>query len=97
VNGVRTNYLSKATAEARRAAELLSAAVDRPVEVRGVLAILADEWDIVKEPTDVVVRGPRGAKNLMLTQPSTLTPREARDLAAAAAEPTTWTGLASAS
>jgi Nuclease-related domain len=97
VNGVRTDYLPKATAEARRAAELLSAAVGRPVEVRGVLAILVDEWDIVKEPADVFVRGPRGAKNLVLTQPSTLTPREARDLAAAAAKPSTWTGLASAS
>jgi hypothetical protein len=97
VNGVRTNYLPKATAEARRAAELLSAAVGRAVEVRGVLAILVDEWDIVKEPTDVFVRGPRGAKNLMLTQPSTLTPREARDLAAVAAKPSTWTGLASSS
>jgi hypothetical protein len=93
VNGVRTNYLPKATAEARRAGELLSAAVGRPVEVRGVLAILVDEWDIVKEPTDVFVRGPRGAKNLMLTQPSTLTPQETHELAAAAAKPTTWTGL----
>ena len=97
INGVRTNYLPKASAEARRAGELLAAAVGRPVEVRGVLAIVIDEWDIVKEPTDVFVRGPRGAKNLMLTQPSTLTPQDVRELAAAAAKPSTWTGLASAS
>lgn len=89
-DGHRTNFLSKATAEARRAAELLSAAVGRPVEVRAVLAILADEWDIVKEPEDVFVRGPRGAKNLMLSQPETLTRGEATELAAAAAEPSTW-------
>jgi Nuclease-related domain len=92
LNGVRTNFLSRSAAEARRAGELLAAAVGRPVEVRGVLAILADEWDIVKEPADVFVRGPRGAKNLMLTQPATLTPGEARELAAAAAKPTTWVG-----
>jgi hypothetical protein len=89
-DGHRTGFLPKAAAEARRAAELLSAAVGRPVEVRAVLAILADEWEIVKEPTDVFVRGPRGAKNLMLSQPETLTRREATELAAAAAEPSTW-------
>ena len=89
-DGHRTNILPKATAEARRAAELLSAAVGRAVEVRAVLAILADEWEIVKEPEDVLVRGPRGAKNLMLSQPETLTPREVSELAAAAAAPSTW-------
>lgn len=97
VNGVRTNYLPKATAEARRAGEFLSVAVGRPVEVRAVLAIIIDGWDIVKEPADVFVRGPRSAKNLMLSQPSTLSTHEVRELAAAAAKPTTWTGLVSAS
>jgi Nuclease-related domain len=89
-NGHRTNFLPKATAEAQRAAELLSAAVGRPVDVRAVLAILADEWEIVKEPADVFVRGPRGAKNLMLSQPETLSRRDVAELAAAAAEPSTW-------
>lgn len=89
-DGYRTNFLPKATAEARRAAELLTAAVGRAVEVRAVLAILADEWDIVKEPEDVFVRGPRGAKNLMLSQPETLSRREVSELAAAAAAPSTW-------
>jgi Nuclease-related domain len=89
-DGHRTSFLPKATAEARRAAERLSTAVGRAVEVRAVLAILADEWDIVKEPTDVLVRGPRGAKNLMLSQPEALTRREATELAAAAAKPSTW-------
>ena len=90
-NGHPTNFLPKAAAEARRASKLLASAVGRPVEVRGVLAILADEWTIREEPADVVVRGPRGAKNLIVTQPSTLSPREVFELAAAAAKPATWT------
>ena len=90
-DGHRTNFLPKATAEARRAAGLLTAAMGRPVDVRAVLAILADEWEIVKEPEDVFVRGPRGAKNLMLSQPETLSRREVAELAAASARPSTWT------
>jgi hypothetical protein len=88
--GSRTDYLSKASAEARRAASLLSAAIGRTVEARGVLAILADEWTIVDEPPDVLVRGPRGAKNLMLNQPPVLRPSDVIVLAAAASKPGTW-------
>jgi hypothetical protein len=88
--GSRTDYLSKASGEARRAASLLSAAIDRTVQVRGVLAILADEWTIVDEPPDVLVRGPRGAKNLMLSQPPVLRPSDVLVLAVAASKPSTW-------
>jgi hypothetical protein len=88
--GSRTDYLSKASAEARRAASLLSAAIGRTVQVRGVLAILADEWTIVDEPPGVLVRGPRGAKNLMLNQPAILRPSDVIVLAAAASKPGTW-------
>jgi hypothetical protein len=88
--GSRTDYLSKASAEARRAAILLSAAIGRTVEARGVLAILADEWTIVDEPPDVLVRGPRGAKNLMLNQPPVLRPSDVMVLAVAASKPGTW-------
>jgi hypothetical protein len=89
--GVKTNYLSKATAEAGRAARLLTTAIGRSVQVRGVLAILADEWTIVEEPPDVIVRGPRGAKNLMLKQLPVLRPSDVIVLAAAASKPDTWT------
>jgi hypothetical protein len=89
--GVKTDYLSKATAEASRAARLLTTAIGRTVQVRGVLAILADEWTIVEEPPDVIVRGPRGAKNLMLKQPPVLRPSDVIVLAAAASKPDTWT------
>jgi hypothetical protein len=89
-NGHRTDFLPKATAEARRASRLLSAVVGRPVEVRSVLAILADGWTIKEEPPDVFVRGPRSAKNLMLKQPTTLSPHEVIELVAGAAKPGTW-------
>ena len=90
-NGHPTDFLRKSIAEARRASRLLSSAVGRAVEVRAILAILADEWTILEEPADVIVRGPRGAKNLMLTQPGALTPREVLELSAAASKPGTWT------
>ena len=89
--GMKTDYLSKALAEAGRAGKLLSAAIGRTVHVRGVLAILADEWTIVEEPPEVLVRGPRGAKNLMLHQPPVLRPSDVMVLAAAASKPGTWT------
>lgn len=88
--GSRTDYLLKASAEARRAASLLSAAIGKTVQVRGVLAILADEWTIVDEPPDVLVRGPRGAKNLMLNQPAVLRSSDVLVLAVAASKPGTW-------
>jgi hypothetical protein len=89
-NGHPTDYLRKATAEANRASRLLSTALGRQVGVRAVLAILADEWTILEEPAEVIVRGPRGAKNLMLAQPPVLTPRDVAELAAAAAKRGTW-------
>jgi len=89
--GIKTDYLSKASAEARRAARFLSTAIGRKVPVRGVLAILADEWTIVDEPPDVLVRGPRGAKNLMLNQPPVFRPSDVMVLAVAASKSRTWT------
>lgn len=90
-NGCRTNYLPKASEEARRVSVLLSAAIGRPVEVRGLLAILADEWTIKKQPTDVFVGGPRGAKHWMLRQPTVLHPHEVVEIARAASKRATWT------
>jgi hypothetical protein len=90
-NGYRTGYLPKASNEARRVSTLLSAAIGRPVEVRGLLAILADEWTVKEQPTDVFVGGPRGAKHWMLRQPAVLRAHEVLDLARAASKPATWT------
>jgi hypothetical protein len=90
-NRRRTDFLSKASVEASRASQLLSAAVRRPVEVRGVLAILCDDWTIKQRPADVYVDATRGVKDWMLRQPVTLRAHEVRELVAAASKAGTWT------
>jgi hypothetical protein len=90
-NGRRTSFLTKASAEALRAATLLTAAIDRPVEVRGLLAILADEWIVKRLPDDVYVGGPGSVKHWMLQQPPVLRPSDVIVLVAAASRPGTWT------
>jgi hypothetical protein len=90
-NGRRTSFLAKASADALRAANLLTAAIDRPVEVRGLLAILADEWIVKRLPEDVYVGGPGSVKHWMLQQPPVLRPSDVMVLVAAASKPGTWT------
>jgi len=89
-NGYRTDYLPKAAAEARRASRMLSAALGRSAEVRGVLAILADDWTVKEKPPDVHVGSPRGVKDWLLKQPAVLSTREVIEIAGAAAKPATW-------
>jgi hypothetical protein len=89
-DGRRTSFLAKASAEALRAASLLTAAIDRPVEVRGLLAILADEWIVRRLPDDVYVGGPASVKHWMLQQPTVLRPSDVIVLVAAASRPDTW-------
>ncbi len=75
-NGHKTDYLPKSVAEAKRASRLLSSVLGRPVEVRPILAILADGWTVKEEPTDVLVAAPRGVKDWLKRQPATLSPAE---------------------
>ncbi|MGI8616984.1 MAG: nuclease-related domain-containing protein [Actinomycetota bacterium] len=89
-NRRRTDFLPQASAEARRASKLLSTAIGRPIEVRGVLAILADDWTIKERPADVHVAAPRGARDWILKQPAMLRAHEVLELAAAASRPGTW-------
>ena len=89
-DGRRTSFLAKASAEALRAASFLTAALDRPVEVRGLLAILADEWIVKRLPDDVYVGGPASVKHWMLQQPPVLRPSDVIVLVAAASKPGTW-------
>jgi hypothetical protein len=89
-NRRRTDFLPKASAEARRASQLLSSAVGRPVEVRGALAILADDWTIKQRPADVYVGATRSVKDWMLRQPVILRAEEVIVLVAAASKPGTW-------
>jgi hypothetical protein len=95
VNGHRTDYLPKATAEARRASRLLAAVLGRPVEARGALAILADGFTIKEMPSDVYVAAPRGVKRWLLDQPTILRERDVLEIAGAAHKPETWTSTPS--
>ncbi len=90
VNGYRTDYLPKAVREAERASRLLGAAVGHPVNVRGVLVVIAEELDIKEQPADVRVGGPRGIKRWLEGLPPTLSPGEMIEIAAAANKPATW-------
>jgi Nuclease-related domain len=92
-NRRRTDFLPRAIAGAGAAARALSTAVGRPVEVRGVLAILADDWTIKQRPAAIHVAAPRGAKDWILRQPAVLRPREVTELAVAASKPSTWRAL----
>jgi hypothetical protein len=92
VNSIKTDYLPKAAGEAARASDLVSAALGRTVPIRAVLAIVADDWAIKGQPSDVYVGGPRSVKRWFLELETTLTPREVNEVAAACAEPSTWTG-----
>ena len=85
-----TDFLPRATAEASRASRLLAAAVGRPVEVRGVLAILCDDWTMKQRPAEVYVDATRGVKDWMLRQPAVLRAQEVIELAAAASRAGTW-------
>ena len=90
-NRRRTDFLPKASAEARQVSRLLTSAVGRPVEVRGVLAILCDDWTVKQRPADVYVDATRGAKDWMLRQPAVLRAHEVLEIARAASKPATWT------
>ncbi|MEO8293707.1 MAG: NERD domain-containing protein [Actinomycetota bacterium] len=93
-NGHATSYLPKAAHEAERASRLLTARLGRPVPVKGVLAIFADDWTIKQKPEDVHVGSPTGVRKWLLGQPATLTSREVLEIAGAVSKPDTWTGRA---
>ena len=89
-NGHPTSFLSKAACDANHLSEFLSSVVGRLIEVRGVLAILADEWTIDEEPADVHVGSPRGVKDWMLRLPVALSPLQIHEITAAARTSSTW-------
>jgi hypothetical protein len=94
VNGHKTDYLPKEVREAARASRLLGAALGRLVTVKGVLSIIADDWTIKEKPSDIHVGSPRRVNRWLLEQPPSLLPHEVIEIAAAVADPKTWTGAA---
>jgi hypothetical protein len=92
VNGRFEPYVAKASHEATRASRLLSAAVGRPVVVRGIVAIVCDQRQVVRQPKSgqVLVLGPREAKAFLAGLPAVLAIHEVDGIAAHARRSTTW-------
>jgi hypothetical protein len=65
----------------------------QPVSVKGILSIIADDWTITEKPADVHVGSPRGVNRWLLELPLSLSPHEINEIAAAVADPRTWTGI----
>ena len=92
-NGHKTDYIRKSIYEATRASKLLSAAVGSHVTARPVLAILADDWTMRGKPAEVFVGAPRAVKDWLRRLPSEMSARDVTTIAAAVAQPATWTSL----
>jgi hypothetical protein len=89
-NRRRTDFLGASQAQAGRMSALLSTAVGRTIEVRGALAILADEWTIKEQPVGIFVGSPRSVRDWLLRLPPRMTPREVAEITLVAGDPTTW-------
>lgn len=93
VNNFYQPYVPKAVHEAARASRLLTAAVGRPVVVRGIVAIVCDHREVVRQPNggEVLVLGPREARDFLAGLPAVLAVHEVDGIAAHARRSTTWT------
>lgn len=91
VGGQRQPYIPKAFHETIRAAKLLSTVVGEAVPVNGVL-VLVDPRGITirEEPAGVAVVTDRQLLHWLTRRPPVLTPKQVTQIAAAAAQSTTW-------
>jgi hypothetical protein len=91
VNGLSHNeYLRASRSEARKAGRLLSAASAFPVEVTGVIVVLADRLTIKGMPPETPVVGRKMITDWLRSQPQCLTVSEIEAIYAAARRPATW-------
>ncbi|MDP9696147.1 UNVERIFIED_ORG: hypothetical protein J2X79_003726 [Arthrobacter globiformis] len=91
VAGKKQRHLYNAGYEASRAAKLLARAANEPVEVAGVVVVVAPKsMTVRKEPSGVVVVTDRQLLRWLNGRPSVLTPRQMAVIAAAAVRPGTW-------
>lgn len=90
VNGTRVPYLRNAHHEAERASRLLSAAVGFPVDVQGVVVVIAGALTVRDQPADALVIGRRHLRRwLQLVSPQ-LTSEEITAVYDVARRSTTW-------
>lgn len=74
VNGTRVPYLRNAHHEAERASRLLSAAAGFPVDVQGVVVVIAASLTVKDQPADVIVVGRRQLRRWLRSLDTQLTP-----------------------
>jgi hypothetical protein len=91
VAGKKQRHLYNASHEASRAAKLLGRGVNEPVEVTGLVVVVAPKSMTVRaKPTDAVVVTDRQLLRWLSGRPAVLTPRQIAAIAAAAVSPGTW-------
>ncbi|WP_346028576.1 nuclease-related domain-containing protein [Arthrobacter parietis] len=91
VAGQRQRHIPNAVYEAKRASKLLSAAVDHPVHVNGMVVVVgAKSLTVRGKHPDVAVVTPRQLLRSLNRQRPVLTPEQVSILRAAAARPETW-------
>lgn len=91
INGHKTNYLPASRFEAERAADLLSAACGRPIDVRPAIVFVDLEDIKIKEmPTDVHVTTRRRVVEWLHSLPTTTTAADVEYIFSRARNSTTW-------
>jgi Nuclease-related domain len=91
VNGHKTDYLRNSQFEATRAAELLSAACGRPIEVRAAIVFVdLEDIKIKQMPPDVHVATRRRVVEWLHSLPVTTTPDDVDEIFSRARNSNTW-------
>ncbi len=91
VNGSPHNeYLRASRAEARKASRLLGAACGLPVEVTGVVVVIADRLDIKGMPPETPVVGRKNIADWLRSQPLRLNGTQIETIYAVGRRPGTW-------
>jgi hypothetical protein len=89
VNGQPTDYLRNSRFEAKRASKLLTAACGS-VEVQPVIVIMAADFKMKSEPTDVSVVGRKSIARWLSKRPAQLSPARVEEIFEQARRDRTW-------
>jgi hypothetical protein len=90
VNGQRTEYLRNSRFEAQRASKLLSPSCNGEVSVQSVIVVMAADFKIKSEPTDVHVVGRKSIARWLTKRPTVLMPERVEEIFEQARRDTTW-------
>jgi Nuclease-related domain len=90
VNGQRTDYLRNSRFEAKRASKLLSAACDNDEEVHPVIVVMAADFRVKSQPTDVNVVGRKSIAKWLTNRTPILTLAQVQVIFEQARRDSTW-------